>query len=187
MSKTFRELLIDVLPRLRPYAITLTHDRALADDLVQEAAVRALAAQHQFTMGTNFSAWMYRILRNEFINWTRQSHRKGVSIDQLPETLVSYAERQEDHVLVHELGRALSQLPRTQSEALILICASGLSYEEAANVMNCSIGTIKSRVWRAREQMEVYTLGSRRQKKASTSHPRTKTDRAIKHAVAHGC
>lgn len=179
MPKTFHDMLIETLPKLRPYAIMLTHERSMAEDLLQETAVRALAAQHQFTMGTNFSAWLYRILRNEFISWMRQSRRKTVPMDNLPEILVSYTPSQEDHVLVRELGRALGMLPEAQREALMLVCASGLSYEEAAAVMNCSIGTIKSRVWRAREQVESFTLGEGQSPALPQKRPRVRAPRAI--------
>lgn len=162
MPKTFHDMLIETLPKLRPYAVMLAQDRSRADDLLQEAAVRALAAQHQFQMGTNFSAWMYRILRNEFIDTVRKARRTGVSIDDLPEALMSYTPRQEDQLLVRELGQALSQLPHTQREALSLVCGSGLSYEEAANIIGCSMGTIKSRISRARQQMEAIASGEGR-------------------------
>ncbi len=162
MSKTFHEMLIETLPRLRPYAVMLAQDRSRADDLLQETAVRALNAQHQFQIGTNFSAWLYRILRNEFIDTVRKSKRVGVSIDDLPEALMSYNSRQDDQLLVRELAEALGQLPQAQREALTLVCGSGLSYEEAAQVIGCSMGTIKSRISRARQQMEAIASGTSR-------------------------
>ncbi|MBL8629267.1 MAG: sigma-70 family RNA polymerase sigma factor [Rhodospirillaceae bacterium] len=158
-DKTFDQLLVEALPRLRGYAISLTGNRALADDLLQEAAMRALAARTQFTMGTNFNAWMYRILRNEFVSWMRKPSRRVVPIDQLPEALLSRAAVQENQILVRELGQALAKLPRAQREALVLICGSGLSYEEAASVLGCTVGTVKSRVFRARAQVEAFVTG----------------------------
>jgi RNA polymerase sigma-70 factor (ECF subfamily) len=159
MSKTFDQLLVEALPKLRGYAIALTNDRAMADDLLQETAMRALGARTQFTMGTNFSAWLYRIMRNEFVSWMRKSHRKAVPIDNLPEAFLSRSATQENQILVRELGKALGKLPRAQREALVLICGSGLSYEEAAEIIGCTVGTVKSRVYRARAQMEYFVTG----------------------------
>jgi RNA polymerase sigma-70 factor (ECF subfamily) len=158
-EKTFDQLLIEALPKLRGYAIALTNDRAMADDLLQETAMRALGARTQFQMGTNFNAWMYRILRNEFISWMRKSHRKAVPIDNLPEAFLTSSATQENQILVRELGQALGKLPRAQREALVLICGSGLSYEEASAVIGCTVGTVKSRVYRARAQMEYFVTG----------------------------
>lgn len=158
-DKTFDQLLVEALPKLRGYAIALTNDRAMADDLLQETAMRALGARTQFTMGTNFNAWMYRILRNEFVSWMRKSHRKAVPIDNLPEAFLSSSATQENQLLVRELGQALGKLPRAQREALVLICGSGLSYDEAADVIGCTVGTVKSRVYRARAQMEYFVTG----------------------------
>jgi RNA polymerase sigma-70 factor (ECF subfamily) len=181
MSKTFHEMLIETLPKLRPYAVMLAQERARAEDLLQETAVRALAAQHQFQMGTNFSAWLYRILRNEFIDTVRKSRRTGVSIDDLPEALMSYTPRQDDQLLVRELAQALGQLPRAQREALTLVCGSGLSYEEAAGIIGCSMGTIKSRISRARQQMEAIASGEGRAatKRQSDGHRSHKSGRAV--------
>lgn len=159
MSKTFDQLLVEALPKLRGYAIALTNDRAMADDLLQETAMRALGARTQFTMGTNFSAWLYRIMRNEFVSWMRKSHRKAVPIDNLPEAFLSTSSTQENQILVRELSKALGKLPRAQREALVLICATGLSYEEAADIIGCTVGTVKSRVYRARAQMEFFVTG----------------------------
>lgn len=159
MAETFDDLLVETLPKLRGYAVALSNDWALADDLLQETALRALAARTQFTMGTNFQAWLCKILRNEFLGCMRRSHRRGVPLDNLPDEFVSRAATQDEQVLVRELGRALVKLPRSQREALILICASGLSYDESAEVMGCTVGTVKSRVFRARAQMEAFVMG----------------------------
>jgi len=159
MSKTFHEMLVEALPRLRAYAIVLTNDRTLAEDLLQETAMRALSARTQFTMGTNFSAWLFCILRNQFLSWARKNHRRTVPIDNLPEAFLAYMPPQDDKVLVHELARVLGKIPRDQREALALTCGNGLRYEEAAKVMGCSIGTVKSRVWRARAKLENFALG----------------------------
>ncbi|MBX7198987.1 MAG: sigma-70 family RNA polymerase sigma factor [Rhodospirillaceae bacterium] len=159
LSQTFQDILLAHLPRLRAYAIMLTRDRALAEDLLQETALRALRAQSQFTMGTNFTAWIYKILRNEYIGALRRKKRQPVPIEDMPPELLSRNGGQETDVLLHEIIQAMDQLPHGQREVLILICASGLSYEEAADALGCSVGTIKSRLWRARARMASLILG----------------------------
>ena len=159
MSNQFHDMLTEHLPRLRAYAIMLTRDRVAAEDLLQETALRALRAQSQFTLGTNFTAWMYRILRNEHISSLRRSKRRPILLDEIPEELMSRHGEQEDKVLTREIIQAMDQLQASQREVLILICAGGLSYEEAAESLECSVGTIKSRLWRARRHMQALVLG----------------------------
>ncbi len=161
MSKVddFQKLLIDTLPRLRAYAITLTRERSSAEDLVQQTAVQALRAREQFQMGTNFTGWIYRILRNNYISSKRRSHRTPVCMDDMPEDTFSRAGDQEDKVLTQQVVKAMDKLQESQREVLILICAGGLSYEEAAETLQCSVGTVKSRLWRARRQMEILIMG----------------------------
>jgi len=159
MSQSFHNMLVETLPRLRAYAIMMTRDSSAADDLLQEAVVRALAAETQFTMGTNFKAWMYRIIRNQYISNLRRNRRTSTNIDDLPEGMLGRPANQENQVLVTEISGALNKLERGQREALILVCGSGMSYEEAAEVLECSIGTVKSRVWRARNRMHDFIVG----------------------------
>ena len=159
MSNTFHDMLTDHLPRLRAYAIMLTRDRATAEDLLQETALRALRAQTQFAIGTNFTAWMYRILRNEYISSLRRSKRRPILLEDIPEELLSHSGGQDDKVLTREIIQAMDQLQSSQREVLILICAGGLSYEEAAVSLDCSVGTIKSRLWRARRHMQSIVMG----------------------------
>ena len=159
MENEFHTMLTAHLPRLRAYAIMLTRDRAAADDLVQETALRALRAQSQFTMGTNFTAWMYCILRNEHTSSLRRSARRPIVLDEIPEQLLAQPGDQEDKVLTREVIEAMQHLQPSQREVLILICAAGLSYEEAAESLGCSVGTVKSRLWRARRHMQALVLG----------------------------
>jgi RNA polymerase sigma-70 factor (ECF subfamily) len=152
-------MLVDALPRLRAYATILTRNRTAADDLLQQTAYRALRSETQFTMGTNFLAWMYRILRNEHISSLRRAKRTPACIDDLPEDLFSRRGEQEDKLLSREVLAAMDKLPSSQREVLILVCAGGMSYEEAAISVGCSVGTIKSRLWRARQHMQDLVLG----------------------------
>lgn len=142
------------LPQLRAFALFLTRDRTLADDLVQEAVVRALSHTHQFEPNTNFKAWITTILRNAYYNEMRR--RKLVSdIDpQLPRPDRAVSGGQEVHVHLREFERAFGGLHVDHREALLLVGASGFSYEEAAEVVGCAVGTMKSRVWRARAQLQ---------------------------------
>ena len=159
MADAFHDMLTAHLPRLRAYAIMLTRDRVVADDLLQETALRALRAQSQFEMGTNFTAWMYRILRNEYISSLRRSKRRPMTLEDVPDELLSRNGEQDDKVLTREVVKAMDSLAPSQREVLILICAGGLSYEKAAASLACSVGTIKSRLWRARQQMQMLVMG----------------------------
>ncbi len=158
-TNEFHDMLLQHLPRLQAYAIMLTRDRALADDLLQETSVRALRAQSQFTMGTNFTAWIYKILRNEYISSLRRKKRQPMPIEDMPAEFLARKGEQENDVLSREVIQAMNKLQQGQREVLILICASGLSYEEAAETLGCSVGTIKSRLWRARARMAAFIMG----------------------------
>ena len=159
MPNAFHDMLVAHLPRLQAYAIMLTRDRAVAADLLQETALRALRAQHQFAPGTNFTAWMYKILRNEHFSSLRRSKRKFTGLDDMPEELLSRSGGQESHVMAREVTRAMNHLRADQREVLVLICAGGMSYEEAADSIGCSVGTVKSRLWRARSRMAALVMG----------------------------
>lgn len=177
MANEFHDMLLEHLPRLQAYAIMLTRDRALAEDLLQETSLRALRAQTQFTMGTNFTAWIYKILRNEYISSLRRKKRQPVPIEDMPAEFLARRGEQENDVLSREIIQAMDKLQHGQREVLILICASGLSYEEAAEALNCSVGTIKSRLWRARARMAALILGEDEAKTASKGEPSPESSR----------
>jgi RNA polymerase sigma-70 factor (ECF subfamily) len=145
-----REVMLAAVPSLRAFAISLCGNVDRADDLVQEALLRALANLGSFEPGTNMSAWLLTILRNVFHSEYRKRRREVEDADG------SYAERltslpeQTSHVEMNEFRQALKSLPPDQCESLILVGASGFSYEEAAQICGCAVGTIKSRVNRAR-------------------------------------
>jgi RNA polymerase sigma-70 factor (ECF subfamily) len=150
---TVREDLLAAVPSLRAFAISLCGNVDQADDLLQETLYRALANINSFQPGTNMSAWLFTILRNLFRSDYRKRRREVEDADgSYAESLKSYPE-QEGKVEFEELREALKKLPSDQREALILIGASGFSYEEAAKICDCAVGTIKSRVNRARTRI----------------------------------
>jgi RNA polymerase sigma-70 factor (ECF subfamily) len=148
----FRSALLENLPHLRAFARSLTRDKDLADDLVHDAVVRALTAATQFTPGTNFRAWMFTILRNLFYNENKKWTSKVVSLgDDLARMKTNGS--QEIQLEFADFRRAFWQLTADQREVLILVGAGGLSYEQAAEICNCRLGTIKSRISRARSDL----------------------------------
>ncbi|WP_245211697.1 sigma-70 family RNA polymerase sigma factor [Neoroseomonas oryzicola] len=154
----FHEELVALLPKLRVQALSLTRNRADADDLVQAALANALAAQHSFTPGTNLGAWMYRILRNRFIS-DRRRLRETVDIDDTPAEAFARPGGQEDSLALRELRVELARLPADQRTALIMVTVQGMSYEEVAAAMGCAVGTAKCRVFRARRTLEARLMG----------------------------
>src|SRR6185369_1094155 len=141
-------LLLTVLPDLRAFARSLTKERVLADDLVQDAAVRALTSAHLFAQGTNFRAWAFMILRNCFYNHVRLNGRYvGLPDDGYEASAMG---NQEQSLEMCEFRRAFWQLSPPHREVLTLIGPAGMSYEDTARVCDCAVGTVKSRVSRAR-------------------------------------
>jgi len=155
---TFHDQVIAILPKLRVQALSLTRNRAAAEDLVQDAVCNALAAQNSFIPGTNFSAWMHRILRNRFISDLRK-RRDTTDIDDVPASSFASNPTHEDSLALKDLSLALSRLPSDQREALIMVVVQGMSYEELAEATGCAVGTAKSRVFRARRQLEAWMTG----------------------------
>jgi RNA polymerase sigma-70 factor, ECF subfamily len=157
-SEEFYTQLVNCLPHLRAFARVLCRQHDLVDDLVQDSVVRALAASNQFQQGTNFKAWMFTILRNQNITSFRRKKILPASLDEVSQE-ASQAAPQEDALMVEDLDFAVQQLSPLRREALILVAVHGLSYEEAASVCNCAVGTIKSRVARARAELHEMMLG----------------------------
>src|SRR5918998_1795270 len=140
MPSDFHADLVAALPKLRIQALALTRNRAAADDLVQDAAMNALAAQGSFTPGTNFAGWMHRILRNRFISGVRK-RRETTDIDDAPPASLAVQARHEDRLALQELQRALGGLPPEQREALFMVVLQGHSYEEVGEITGCAVGT----------------------------------------------
>ncbi len=156
-----REHMLEAVPSLRAFAISLCGNVDRADDLVQEALLRAWANLDSFQAGTNMSAWLFTILRNLFRSEYRKRRREIEDVDgSYAESLTSLPE-QNSRLEISEFRRALKLLPPEQRESLILVGASGFSYEEAAQICGCAVGTIKSRVNRARSRLaEILSIDS---------------------------
>jgi RNA polymerase sigma-70 factor (ECF subfamily) len=157
-TKTFHDQVRSILPTLRVQALALTRNRAAAEDLVQDAVCNALSAQTTFIPGTNFAAWMHRILRNRFISNLRK-RRDTTDIDDVPQSVFATDAPHEDRLALKELGAAMNRLPADQREALVMVVVHGMSYEALAQSTGCAVGTAKSRVFRARRQLEAWLLG----------------------------
>jgi RNA polymerase sigma-70 factor (ECF subfamily) len=153
IDEALRDAVLAAIPKLRAFAISLSGNVDRADDLVQETMLRALANIESFQPGTNLQAWLFTILRNRFRSEYRKRKREVEDIDgRYSDSLVSHPE-QDSQLEFKELRAALDKLPQDQREALILVGASGFSYEEAAAICECAVGTIKSRVNRARTRL----------------------------------
>lgn len=156
MAQDFQEQLIHFLPKMRIWALALTRNRAAAEDLMQDVATKVLVGKDGFTPGTNFSAWVHRIMVNHFISTVR-SRREYTDLDVLPDMPAPAAH--EDRTALRELGWALNRLPLEQRQALQMIVLQEQSYEDASEVTGCAIGTLKSRVHRARLQLREFLTG----------------------------
>lgn len=143
---------------LRRRAFSLTRHRADAEDLLHTAIASALGAQASFEPGTNFKAWMTRILRNRFFSNMR-SRRETVELEDAPANLMSRSGGQEERLAVEELCRCLATLPQDQRRILLMITVDGLSYVECSERLGIAVGTLKCRVFRARRQLRVALLG----------------------------
>jgi len=149
----FSEEMAASLPALRSFARSLCRQRDMADDLVQETMVRAWASRHTFLPGSRFRPWLFTILRNQFYNALRKRNRLVSWEPEAAERLLVQQPEQEARIHIADIEGALQQLPDNQREMLLLIAASGLSYEEAAEVADCKLGTVKSRINRGRAAM----------------------------------
>src|SRR5471032_721441 len=153
----FHEQLKTILPRLRVYALSLTRDRDSADDLVHDTVVKALTGRNSFQPGTNLSAWVFRIQRNEFISGLRRT-RPTVPVDSVIADSLSHPAHQESRLVMREFMCAFGKLAATQREALLLAVLEGQSYEVIAAHTGVSVGTVKSRISRARDTLERLLL-----------------------------
>lgn len=145
-----REELLVHIPSLRAFAVSLSGQIDRADDLVQETLVKAWRNLGSFTEGTNMRAWLFTILRNVYISEIRRRRREVQDSDGAFAENVAVAPAQNGHMDLADFRKALASLPEEQREALILIGAAEFSYEEAAEIAECAVGTVKSRVNRAR-------------------------------------
>ena len=153
VENTLRDQMLAAAPRLRAFAISFTGNRDRADDLVQETLMRAWANLDRFQGGTNLDAWLFTILRNQFHSEYRKYRREVEDANgSYAARLKTYPE-QHGHLDYEDFRRAFTKLPSGQREALLLVGAYGMSYEEASQVTGVVLGTIKSRVDRARRRL----------------------------------
>lgn len=152
-SQEVREGLVKAIPHLRAFAMSLSGRSALADDLVQETLTKAWAKADSYQDGTNLMAWLFTILRNEFYSHLRKRKREVEDVDGAEAAQLVSAPGQLPNLEMGDFRDALSQLPEDQREAIVLVGASGFSYEEAASIMGCAVGTVKSRLSRARTRL----------------------------------
>ncbi|HLL29115.1 MAG TPA: sigma-70 family RNA polymerase sigma factor [Xanthobacteraceae bacterium] len=153
LDDSTRDTILAAIPNLRAFAISLSGNVDRADDLVQETILRALANIDSFQPGTNMSAWLFTILRNLFRSEYRKRRREVEDATGMYAESMKSQPEQASRLEFEELRAALAQLPDDQREAVILVGASGFSYEEAAAICGCAVGTIKSRVNRARNRL----------------------------------
>jgi RNA polymerase sigma-70 factor, ECF subfamily len=158
-TEEFRTEMLKVMPRLMAFARVLTRNREAAEDLVQDTVVRALRAQHSFEPGSNMLAWLCTILRNQHISGMRRKRHEAMPIDDLPDSAASIGANQDDVVEMSEIRRALLKLSPEHREVLVMVAAAGLSYAEAAEICGCAVGTVKSRVNRARNELRRLLSG----------------------------
>ena len=150
----FKRELVALIPHLRAFARTLTGDATSADDLAQDAMMKAWDARESYQMGTNMKAWTFMILRNQFYSEKRRSWRQTQLDPDVAERTLVATDNPESPVALDELRLGLAMLPPEQREALILVGAGGFAYEEAAAICDCAVGTVKSRVSRARRALQ---------------------------------
>jgi RNA polymerase sigma-70 factor (ECF subfamily) len=150
----FKAELVALIPRMRAFARSLCGDSS-ADDLAQEAALKAWNARASFQMGSNMKAWTFRILRNQFYSDKRRSWRLRQLDPEVAEQTLVAVDDPSSPLALGELRQALAMLPLEQREALILVGAGGFAYEEAAIICGCAVGTVKSRVSRARRALQL--------------------------------
>jgi RNA polymerase sigma-70 factor (ECF subfamily) len=142
--------MIALLPALRAFSRSLCGRQGIADDMAQNALLNAWRARDRFEPGSNMKAWLFTIVRNEFYSHARRAWRQTHYDTAQSESIPAAPDEQQWSMELGDMARALRKLPDTQREALILVAAGGISYEEAAKISDVAIGTVKSRVARAR-------------------------------------
>lgn len=150
----FKKELLAIIPHLRAFARSLTGRPDLADDLVQETLLKAWAARDRYAPGTRMKSWTFVILRNSYLTLLRRNRFRGEWDEDAMAHLLTAPAGQDHSLHLSDVQRGLLELPESQREALILVGAGGFSYEEAADICGCAVGTVKSRVARARVALE---------------------------------
>lgn len=148
-----RDELVQHLPAMRAFALSLTRNSATADDMVQDTIVKAWTNIEKFDQGSSMRAWLFTILRNTYYSARRKSRREVADVDGIFTENLAEKPAHDGHMQMADFRKALAQLSDEQREALLLVGASGFSYEEAAQMCGVAVGTIKSRTNRARAQL----------------------------------
>lgn len=169
----FKTELLAHLPTLRAFARSLSGDPARADDLVQEALLKAWANRQSYAPGSNMKAWLFTILRNGFYSELRRRKREREDPDGVYANRLAVDPDQQMRLHMRDLRRGLALLPAEQREAIILVSAGGCEYEEAAGICGCPVGTIKSRVSRARRALLAYFESTERADSMTTARHET--------------
>jgi RNA polymerase sigma factor (sigma-70 family) len=151
------ERLVELIPRLRRYARALVGDRATADDLVQDTLERAWAKLHLYRRGTDLRAWLFTVMHNVHVNRVRAARATDTLEEEMPE--LAQRASQGDALLVRDLDRAIARLPAEQRAVLLLVTLEEMSYETVARTLEIPIGTVMSRLSRAREKLRAMMLG----------------------------
>jgi len=158
-TSDFEREMIAQLPGLRAFSRSLCGRQGIADDMVQNALVNAWRARERFEPGSNMKAWLFTIVRNEFYSHARRAWRETHYDAAQSEAVPSAPNEQQWSMELGDMARALRKLPATQREALVMVAAGGVSYEDAAKISGVAIGTVKSRVARARAALAVLLNG----------------------------
>lgn len=149
--------LVELIPRLRRYARALVGDRTTADDLVQDTLERAWAKLHLYRRGTDLRAWLFTVMHNVHVNRIRATRATDPLEDEMPE--LAQPQRQPDALLMRDLDRAIGRLPADQRAVLLLVTLEDMSYDEVARTLGIPIGTVMSRLSRAREKLRAMMAG----------------------------
>ena len=149
--------LVELIPRLRRYARALVGDRATADDLVQDTLERAWAKLHLYRRGTDLRAWLFTVMHNVHVNRVRAARTTDPLDDEMPE--LAQRAPQGDALMVRDLDRAITRLPAEQRAVLLLVTLEEMSYEQVAGTLGIPIGTVMSRLSRARDKLRALMLG----------------------------
>ncbi|GGC17338.1 DNA-directed RNA polymerase sigma-70 factor [Novosphingobium marinum] len=176
-TEAFKHELLETLPHLRAFARGLSGRPDVADDLVQETAIKAWTARDRFTPGTSMRAWTFAILRNHYLSELRRNRRQVDYDQEAAERLLVKDADQEERLHLDDMQVALQELSPERREAVLLVGAGGFTYEEAAQISDCAIGTMKSRVARARSELATILNDENRSRKGQPRKPvKGKTD-----------
>ena len=151
------ESIVELIPRLRRYARALSGDRTAADDLVQDTLERAWSKLHLYRRGTDLRAWLFTVMHNVYVNQRRAARPSTPLDDEMPE--LSQPARETDALVLRDLDAAIRRLPPDQCEVLLLVALEDMSYDDAATALGIPIGTVMSRLARAREKLRAMLSG----------------------------